>query len=287
MILLSGLNTQSLTGKVASLMNKKISIVEYSKFPDEEQYIRINENIENENVLIIHNIINSSDFISLLQLINACDTAKKISLVIPYMGYSRQDQRFLKGEAISSKIIAQSINCDIVYTINIHKKKILDYFNCKSINLDATYLLSEYIKNMNINNPYLIAPDSGASEMIENISKDLKCDYTIFNKKRINGYNVKINNKNIDIDINNKSILLIDDIISTGNTMIESINFISKYNIKDISCFCIHPIFSKDSILRLYNSGIKNIIATDTIEKIQSKISVSSLIAKNIYSNIK
>ena len=82
---------------------------------------------------------------------------------------------------------------------------------------------------MNIKNPYLIAPDSGASEMIENISKDLKCDYTIFNKKRINGYNVKINNKNIDIDINNKSILLIDDIISTGNTMIESINFISSY----------------------------------------------------------
>ena len=264
-----GLTSQTLTVKVASLLNKKISIVEYSKFPDEEQYIRIKDNIDNNNVLIIHNILNNSDFMSLLQIINACDNAKKRSLVIPYMSYSRQDHRFLSGESISSKVIAQSINCDVVYTINIHKKKILDYFNCKSIDLNATYLLSDYIKKMKIKDPVLIAPDNNASQIVEEISKDINCDYFIFNKKRINGVCVKIEEKNLHI--NDKSIFFIDDIISTGGTMIESMKMISKNSIKNAFCFCIHPVFSKNSILQLYNSGIKEIVATDTIERLQSK----------------
>lgn len=278
MKIIGGPSSQMLTSKVARLLNLYPSIVEYSQFPDKEQYLCINDNTLNEEVIIIQNTSTDKDYMSLLQLIDACDNAKKIFVIIPYMGYSRQDKRFKIGEPISARVIAKSINCDQVYTVNIHDKQILDYFNSKSKNLDASKLISDYIKSLNIKDPFLIAPDNGALNIVETISKYLNCEYDVFYKIRLNSNNVNIKSKNLNL--NDRSVFLVDDMISTGETIIKSMKILLSNNVKNVYALCVHPVFSNNSILKLYNSGLCDIITTDSLEKIQSKISISPLISE-------
>lgn len=280
MNIISGISSQTLSCKISSMLNICPSLIEYSKFPDNELYLQINDDVNNEDVIIIQSTTTSLDYICLLQLIDACECAKSISVVIPYMGYSRQEKRFKKGEPISAKVMAKSIECDKIYTINIHDMNIMNFFNCKSYNLNADVLLGDYIKNLNVKSPILIAPDEGATEFVSSVANIVNCEFEIFKKIRIDGNHVIIND--MPISCKNNSVLFVDDIISTGGTISECIKILSKNGFRDLYAFCVHPILSKNAVLRLYNSGIKKIVSTDTIEKIQSEISVAPLVVNNI-----
>ncbi len=285
MKIISGPSSQELAFRVSSILNKKISLIEYSKFPDFESYFNINDEINGEEVLIIQSTVQDSDFINLLQLIDACNVAKKIAVVIPYMGYSRQDKSKVIGEPITQRALARSINCDELYTINIHNPSVLDYFTSKCKNLDSAEIISTYIKSLKLNDFCLVAPDLGSLNFVEKISTDLKCKYYFFEKTRISGTSISIKNKKFDIKNNN--VIIVDDIISTGETVVGISQILQKNrNFESIYSICIHPVYSRNAVTKLYSSGIKKLIATDTIEKIQSKITVAPLISNEFKTNI-
>ncbi len=280
MNIIGGPASQLLAGRVAEAMESPLLLSEFKRFPDGEQYTRILDDFASEEVTIIQSTVNDSDFISLLQLIDACSEASKINVVIPYMGYARQDKQFKKGEPISARAMARAIKADNVFTVNIHNESILEYFDAKAKNLDATPMLGRYIKNMKFKNPLIIAPDDGAIPLAQNASKDLGIDYDFLEKTRLSGETVSIQPKNIEVK--GRDVIIIDDIISTGGTMAETISLLRQQGAHEVFAACVHPVLSNNATSKLFRAGVKGIIATDTIDRGVSVVSAAPVIAEGI-----
>ncbi len=280
MNIIGGPASQLLAGRVAGVMKSTILLNEFKRFPDGELYTCVLDDFAGKEVTIIQSTVNDSDFISLLQLIDACSEAAQINVVIPYMGYARQDKQFKKGEPISARVIARAIKADNVFTVNIHNESILDYFDAKATNLDATPMLGRYIKNMKFKKPIIIAPDDGAIPLARNASKDLGIDYDFLEKTRLSGETVSIQPKNVEVK--GRDVIIIDDIISTGGTMAETISLLAQQGAHEVFTACVHPVFSNNAILKLFRAGVKGIIATDTIDRGVSVVSVAPVIAEGI-----
>lgn len=277
MKIVGGPASQLLASRTARALGTEPVLCEFNRFPDGELYLRIADEIKNESVTLIQSTPTDSDLVSLLQLIDACNEAKELNVVIPYMGYSRQDKRFKPGEPISARAVARCINADRVFTVNIHEKSVLGYFPCPAKNLDAAKLLGEYIAGFGLENPILVAPDEGAEGLVKKVSSGLGFDYDHLQKTRLSGDTVTIKTKNIDVS--GRHVVLVDDMIATGGTMTESIKMLKDQGAVDVYLACVHPVLARNAVLRLFNAGIKDIIATDTLEKSESILSVAPLIA--------
>ena len=280
MKIIGGPSSQTLACRVAALLQCTPTVTDYVRFPDNEQYLKILDDVDAKDVVIIQNTTTDSDLIALLQLLDACESAKKISVVIPYMGYARQDKLFNKGEAISARAMAKTIaseSLDAVFTINIHEKSVLDHFTCPAADLDASSLIGKYISDLKLHKPLLIAPDAGVKSMVEKMAAGLSLDHDVFEKTRFSGDSIAIKEK--PMDIKGRDVIIVDDMIATGGTMAESVKILYQNSAKDIYTACVHPVLTRNAVLRLFNAGVKDIISTDTIEKIQSRISVAPLIA--------
>ena len=277
MKIVGGPASQLLASRTARALGTEPVLCEFNRFPDGELYLRIADEIKNESVTLIQSTPTDSDLVSLLQLIDACNEAKELNVVIPYMGYSRQDKRFKPGEPISARAVARCINADRVFTVNIHEKSVLGYFPCPAKNLDAAKLLGEYIAGFGLENPILVAPDEGAEGLVKKVSSGLGFDYDHLQKTRLSGDTVTIKTKNIDVT--GRHVVLVDDMIATGGTMTESIKMLKDQGAIDVYLACVHPVLARNAVLRLFNAGVKDIIATDTLEKAESILSVAPLIA--------
>jgi ribose-phosphate pyrophosphokinase len=278
--IIGGTASQLLAGRVSGALKSNPVVSEFKRFPDGELYTRILDDVAGTNVTIIQSTVNDSDFISLLQLIDACGEAARINVVIPYMGYARQDKQFKRGEPLSARAMAGAIKADYVFTVNIHAESILDYFDAKATNLDSTPMIGKYIKNMKFKDPLIIAPDDGALVLARNASKDLGIDYDFLEKTRLSGEAVSIQPKNIAVK--GRDVIIIDDIISTGGTMAETISLLKKQGAHEVFAACVHPVLSGNAILKLFKAGVKGIIATDTLDKSVSVVSVAPVIAEAI-----
>lgn len=277
MKIVGGPASQLLASRTARALGTEPVLCEFNRFPDGELYLRIADEIKNESVILIQSTPTDSDLVSLLQLIDACNEAKELNVVIPYMGYSRQDKRFKPGEPISARAVARCINADRVFTVNIHEKSVLGYFPCPAKNLDAAKLLGEYIAGFGLENPILVAPDEGAEGLVKKVSSGLGFDYDHLQKTRLSGDTVTIKTKNIDVT--GRHVVLVDDMIATGGTMTESIKILKDQGAVDVYLACVHPVLARNAVLRLFNAGVKDIIATDTLEKAESILSVAPMIA--------
>lgn len=276
MKIVGGPASQLLASRTARALGTEPVLCEFNRFPDGELYLRIADEIKNESVILIQSTPTDSDLVSLLQLIDACNEAKELNVVIPYMGYSRQDKRFKPREPISARAVARCINADRVFTVNIHEKSVLGYFPCPAKNLDAAKLLGEYIAGFGLENPILVAPDEGAEGLVKKVSFGLGFDYDHLQKTRLSGDTVTIKTKNIDVT--GRHVVLVDDMIATGGTMTESIKMLKDQGAVDVYLACVHPVLARNAVLRLFNAGVKDIIATDTLEKAESILSVAPLI---------
>lgn len=279
MNIIGGPASQLLAGRVGVSSGYNLLISEFRKFPDGELYTRIIDDI-GEDVTIIQSTVTDTDLVALLQLIDACSEASQVNVVIPYMGYARQDKRFKSGESITARALARTIKADNVFTINIHDQSILDYFDAKAVNLDATPMIGKYIKTMEFHDPLIIAPDDGAIGIARSASAELGIDYDFLEKIRLSGESVSIQPKNIKVK--GRDVIIIDDIISTGGTIAETISLLRKQGAHEVFAACVHPVLSNNAILKLFKAGVKGIIATDTIDKGVSVVSVATVVASAI-----
>ena len=279
MNIIGGPASQLLAGRVCSSSGHNLLISEFRKFPDGELYTRIIDYIV-EDVTIIQSTVTDTDLVALLQLIDACSEAPQVNVVIPYMGYARQDKRFKSGEPITARAIARTIKADNVFTVNIHDQSILDSFDAKTVNLDAIPMIGKYIKTMEFHDPLIIAPDDGAIGIAKSASEDLGIDYDYLEKTRLSGESVSIQPKNVKVE--GRDVIIIDDIISTGGTIAEAISLLRKQGAHEVFAACVHPVLSNNAILKLFKAGVKGIIATDTIDKGVSVVSVAPVIASAI-----
>jgi len=279
--IIGGPASQLLAGRVSEILKDNLLVSEFRKFPDGELYTRILDMISGGDVTIIQSTVTDSDIVSLLQLIDACQDAARINVVIPYMGYARQDKQFKPGEPVSARAISGAIKADTVYTINIHDESILEHFDAKAANLDATPVIGKYIKDLKLKDPLIISPDDGAIGLAQNASKDLGIDYDFLEKTRLSGETVSIKPKNLAVK--GRDVIILDDIISTGGTMAQTITLLRSQGAHDVYTACVHPVLSNNAVLKLFKAGVKGIIATDTIDKGVSVVSAAPVIAKVIH----
>jgi len=281
MDIIGGSSSQLLASRIASESGARLILTEFKEFPDGEQYTRILGR-PGSDVVIVQSTVTDSDFITLIQLIDACEDAEKLTVVVPYMGYARQDRRFKEGEAVTSRALARAINADQVILVNIHNEGVLRYFNVPAENLDATRIIGEYLRDMRLPNPIVIAPDGGAMGIARSAAEIIGTEYDYLEKRRLSGDEVTITPKNLDIE--ERDIILIDDIISTGGTISEAIALF-KSRASSIHVACVHPVLTGNAVLRLFHAGVRSITSTDTIEKGTSTVSVAPLIAERLRQN--
>ncbi len=261
----------TLLGKrVAEKARLEIANAVYKKFPDGELYVRI---VGDEDTYAIIQSINSNDDLVYLMLMLDALSERDVIAVIPYMGYARQDKVFLEGEAVSIRAVARMIEnyANAVITVNIHSEDAERYFK-KLINLDAMEVIGRHYEGMDI---IMISPDLGSLERVKRAASFAGCDFDYLEKKRLDAERVVISPKNIDVS--DKSVVIVDDIISTGGTVVEAAK---QLKCKSVEAACVHAVLASNALNKLYNAGISNVIATDTIERQISFLTVSDLIAK-------
>jgi ribose-phosphate pyrophosphokinase len=275
MFIIGGTASKTIAEDLSRRLNVTLANTTIKRFPDDELYVRILDKISGEHVIIVQTTYPDNNIIELFLLQNAAEEAgaKEISIVIPYFGYARQDVKFQDGEPISAKAMANliSLNADRVITVDPHKEHILNFFSTPAFSCSAIPEIANYLNEKNID--MILAPDKGALDRAKQASKIIKCDFDYMEKKRIDGTTVEIKPKNLDVQ--NKNVAIIDDIISTGGTMAKSIQELKKQGAKNVFVACTHGLFAADAIKKLSSSGCDEIISTDTIQSDYSKVKIA------------
>ena len=284
MIIVSGSDSQDLAYRVSKLTNSELLRTEFKKFPDGELYIRIHGDVKDKDVFLIQTQNNQND--SIVETILMCDAlrdegAKSINLVAPYLAYARQDKKFNDGEPISIRALAKLYSnlCDRVITINPHEVHIEAFFDIPFIYGNAVDKLAEYVKDK-LNNPVVLSPDKGAIELAKTASEVLDCEYDYLEKTRISPTEIKIAPKNLDVK--DKDVLIVDDIISTGGTMATAIGMLKEQGAIKVIASCVHPVLIGDALNKLYVGGADEVVGTDSFLSEVSKVSVDNIVADMI-----
>jgi len=281
MKLISGTTSKSIGKNLSNSLNIPLVDTKIKRFPDGELYVRILENIKNDDILLIQNTYPDLNIIELLLLQDTIKEAgaNKIITIIPYFGYARQDKRFEDGEPISAQTLAQHIShtTDKVITVDPHKDHILKFFTVPALSCSALATIAAYVaQNKTVD--MILAPDKGALNRAHRASEIMGCDYDYLEKKRLDGSTVQMKPKKLNAK--GKNALIIDDIISTGGTMAKAIAQLKTQGANDVYVACTHGVFAGGAKQKLQGAGCDDIICTDTIEGEFSKIRIGSTIAE-------
>ena len=286
MYIIGGTASKTIAEDLAKKLKHPLARTTVKRFPDDELYIRVLDDIDNEDVIIVQTTYPDTNIIELFLLQDAvCEIGvNTITVVIPYFGYGRQDKKFEEGEPISARAIAEhiSIHADRLITVDPHKEHLLDFFNIPASSCSAILEIATYLKEKK-EVDLVLAPDEGAIERAQNTAKIISCNYDYMKKKRIDGTTVEIKPKNLDV--HNKKVVIIDDIISTGGTMAKSIKELRKQGSKEVSVACTHGLFIGDAEKKLISAGCNEIISTDTIKSKFSKVKTANCIADLLLAN--
>jgi ribose-phosphate pyrophosphokinase len=294
MIITSLGNSQKIAKSLAKKLRCKYSETTVAAFPDGDIYLKFNNRLKGKKLVIVQSFQPHSDM-SLFDIIFAAETAKdlgakKVILVAPYLSYMRQDKRFHDGECISSKVMAKMLNnsVDKIITVDphIHRYKSLkDIFTIPAKKLTANNLIAEYIKK-HFKNEIIIGPDWESYQWAEDIAKQVNVHATVLKKTRFSSRHVSV--KMIKpIPIKGKNVVIVDDIISTGHTVIEAAKSARKLGAKSVSVIGVHGLFVENAIEKLNKAGIKKIITTNCIEHKTNKIDVTHLLLEQLKSELK
>ena len=279
-MIIGGPSSQQLAGRVAAILNDTLALCDYKRFPDGESYTQVVTPLDDE-IVIIQSTPTDQDLIYLLQLLDVCQ-GKKIFLVIPYFGYARQDKIFKPGEPMTARAVTSALNPFLrngrVFLVNIHAPSILSHFQCPAKNLDATPLLAEKIRTLGLDDAVIISPDKGAMTMAKTAASCLGADCDYLQKTRLSGTEVIMTPK--DMEIKGRDVVIFDDMIATGGTMATAISMMRQQGARKVYLAAVHPVLTGNAILKLCRSGVEAILATDTLDKGVSSVSVAPLIAE-------
>lgn len=277
-----------LTQKLAFTMKVKIGKAIIRDFPDGESYIRILTNVKNKNIILVCTLHKPNEKILLIYFLSQTLKtlgAKKVCLVAPYLAYMRQDIAFNPGESITSiyfgELISEFIDCIITVDPHLHRiKSLSDVYRIPNVVIHVASEISKWI-NEHVKKPVLIGPDSESKQWISTVSKKTKAPFIVLNKLRHSANNVEISIPDVD-KYKNATPVLVDDIISTAHTMIETIHHLKNKGMKPPVCIGIHAVFSGNAYKNLMDCGGGKIVTCNTIPHATNNIDISNLLAIEI-----
>jgi ribose-phosphate pyrophosphokinase len=256
-------------------------------FPDGESKITLRKIPKKSVILVVQSTYPPVDT-NLLQALSIISQVRKISsrtfAIIPYMGYARQDKQFLSGEVITMSVVAkmlQSAGAKKVIVVDIHSNTALNHFNIPTENVSAIPELANYFKKLNLKNPLVVSPDMGGSSRSKKFASLLKTDFIVLKKHR-DKKTGSVSIQTAKMDVQGKDLILVDDIISTGSSIIKAAQFLKKQKCKRVFVACTHGLLVDGAEKKIRKAGVSRIISTNTIPGNTSKVDVSGILAKSV-----
>jgi len=280
MYVIGGSASPSLSKELAKGLKAKLAKVEIKRFPDDECYVRIDEDLSDEDVILVQTAWPDKNIVELLLLQDAIKEFEVSSLttVVPYFGYARQDKQFKPGEPISARALARAIqmNTDEFMTIDVHAPSVIDWFQgIPAKNIAAYPQIGKHLKSKGIQ--LILSPDEGRAENAKRVADVVNCDADYLVKERLDGETVVMTPKSLDAK--GKKVAIVDDIISTGGTIVKAAEQLRKQGAAKIFAVCTHGVFAGNAIPKL-EAVCDEVCTTDTIENPKTCISVAPEIAR-------
>jgi ribose-phosphate pyrophosphokinase len=299
LVLTAGNANRKLAQEIAEALGTRLAEAEVSQFSDGEVFVQVNENVRGADVFVIqptcppvnHNLM------ELLIMIDALRRASafRITAVIPYYGYARQDRKVQPRVPITAKLVADLITAagtQRVLTMDLHVGQIQGFFNIPVDHLFAAPVLLQYFQQRLAEHawedPVVVAPDAGGVERSRAFAKRLGTSLAIMDKRRTGANETRI--MHVIGDVRNRDVILLDDIIDTAGTIVQAVSALREEGARRILASCTHPVLSGQAVERLEKSEIAEVVVTNTIplrEDQQSKkitvLSVAPLLAEAIH----
>lgn len=285
---IAGPASTDLAEKIAKWLDTQMVTVELRVFLDGESKIKMGK--ASDNCVIVQSSYPPTDTHLMQALIMAgkCadDGANDLLAVIPYLAYARQDRAFLEGEAISIALVAklfEAAGVKHIITVDIHSQLAMSHFSSIQ-NISSIPLLADYASKMNLQSPIVASPDAGGAERAKAFARHLRTDAIALKKSRDRTTGeVRVDDK-LDIEVSGRDVILVDDMISSGQSIIKAADLLRKKGASKVYAMCAHGLLIGDAAQKIKAAGVCDIIATNSVPGEYSKVDLSTAIAESIQS---
>lgn len=272
LLIFSGRNSKTLATDICERLGLSLGRARTTPFPDGELLVKLDEDVRGRDCFVVTSTsmpVNDN----VMELLIFCDclqraSADRVTLVLPYYGYGRQDRKDEGRVPITAKLVANLITAaraDRVVSIDLHAAQIQGFFDLPVDHLSATPVLMRYFDSIRdeLGELCLVSPDVGNVKVAEGYANRLGADLAIINKRRLTGSEVTTGH--IIGDVAGKTVLMVDDMISTAGTMVKAAELVRKHGARDVMVAATHGLFVGPAVERLASSPISRIVVTDTV----------------------
>lgn len=283
----SGTSNPALARAIAEEYGTNLGEVTIKKFSDGELYVKYEQSIRGEDIFVIQSTPPSGDnIIELLLLLDAAKRAsvKRVTAVIPYFGYARQDRKDQPRVSIASKLMANLLvqaGADRILTMDLHAAQIQGFFDIPLDHLYASRAFIDHFTSNPIDNLVVVAPDVGSLKMSRAYSKKLGASLAFIDKRRPKANESEI--MNLIGEVEGKNVLIVDDLIDTAGTLTNAATALKERGALNIIAICTHPILSGPAYQRIEDSPIDELLVTDTVQLRQPSKKIKVLSIANIF----
>lgn len=285
---IAGNSSEEIAKKLSKKLKANLVKTEIRVFPDGESKFTLKGKISKGKIIVVQSIfppVDSNLFQALSLISKAKEYSSDVVIIVPYLGYARQDREFLPGEVVSMKVLGQlfrGVGASKVIVVDIHSKTGLKLFRIKSENVTAIPDLVGYFKKLDLKNPLVISPDQGGKQRAKEFANEYKSEFLALKKQRDRKTGkVQIKTENLD-EVHGRDLIIVDDMISTGGSIIKATEFLKKQKCKRVFVACTHALLIDNAEKKIRKAGVAKIISTNTIPGKTSIVDVSNTIAKAI-----
>lgn len=284
---LGGPSSQDLARKIASRLKSRYVGCELRVFPDGESKLTVKGKLYGKIIVVqsVYPPVDSNLIRALALLAGARENSSQVHAVIPYIGYQRQDRKFLPGEIVTMALVAnllKSVGVSKVIIVDVHSTRAINLFDIPAINVSAIGELAKYFSKLKLKDPLAISPDVGGYQRAKNFAHHMGVDFIVLQKHRDRKTGkVSIKQANHD-EVKGRDVILVDDIISTGGSIVKAAQYLKSQKCGRIYATCTHAVLVGDAEKKIRQAGVTRIISTNTVPGKTGIVDVSSIIAKAI-----
>jgi ribose-phosphate pyrophosphokinase len=276
----SGSASVPLAKELARILPADFIVAEVRAFADGELHVRVPDGVAGEDVALVQTTYPNDKLLELFLLQDALADAapSRVTVIVPYFGYGRQDKRFQPGEAISSRAFAKrlEIGADALLTVDVHNGGVMDYFDIPALDITGMPALARRFGELGVE--MVLAPDENAARHAETVGGLIKMPWDYLKKERLDSWTVETEGK--VLPVKGRYVAIVDDVVSTGGTMVSAARIVLEQGSRGVVAGCVHGLFVGGAKERL--RAFDEVVATDTVSSDYSVVSVAPEIARGL-----